>query len=175
MQSLEFDILYCDTDSIISSKLLPAEFISGSKIGLMDIEHTLSEFQAKKPKMYYYKTIEGQTNYKVKGVSSDAIIVKQKNEITGIIEDVEMSMQQKYFETGSASKRKPIKPLQYLHNLKAVNSGNDVKREYNHMNEWLDCEKNERSKYNKRNINKNGTTTAIKINEKEKNYFKTID
>lgn len=63
------ELVYCDTDSVIvRAKRNP--FKTGSKLGEWKLEATLSEFEAKAPKLYRYVTKDGET-VKAKGVPSD--------------------------------------------------------------------------------------------------------
>ena len=59
----EFDIYYCDTDSIFT----PKELSTSSEIGDIKLENRISEFVAIEPKFYAYKTTDGKEVVRSKG------------------------------------------------------------------------------------------------------------
>lgn len=67
-------IYYCDTDSIVSNKKLPAEMLHPSKLGLLDVEGEVLEGIFIQPKVYYENVKKKEftkENIKFKGVSKD--------------------------------------------------------------------------------------------------------
>ncbi|MBE7054411.1 MAG: hypothetical protein E7391_09130 [Ruminococcaceae bacterium] len=70
LQEHDAEIYYCDTDSIVSNKLLPVEMLDEYKIGLWDLEQELHEGIFIQPKVYYEHTTKKQ-NIKFKGVTRD--------------------------------------------------------------------------------------------------------
>lgn len=74
LQEMGAKIYYCDTDSIVSDKKLPAEMLHPSKLGLLDVEGEVYEGIFIQPKVYYENVKKEEyfkENIKFKGVSKD--------------------------------------------------------------------------------------------------------
>lgn len=150
MEKVNYNVIYCDTDSLITEYKMPDIVISQDKLGLLKLEHELKFFEAKAPKMY--KMVDKNCDipeYKAKGVS------KEK--------------QPEFYEKGKATTIKPVKILEYFTSKKANNEyqkkikqgkkANKPKTEYKFINNWIEKEKRIISIYNKRIINPDLSTT----------------
>lgn len=61
------NIVYGDTDSVITFKPPSDKWISNTELGKMKVEKVLQYFKAVGPKMYFYKDVEGKLNFHAKG------------------------------------------------------------------------------------------------------------
>jgi len=62
-------LYYSDTDSIVIDRELPQELISSTELGLMKLEHIITEGIFVMPKVYYLRTDSGEEVFKCKGYS----------------------------------------------------------------------------------------------------------
>lgn len=140
-------LLYCDTDSIF---LKGPKFNNLPKIpGLGDLEfqYEISEARFVLPKTYYLKFKNGTEIYKCKGVWGD--LAKQ------------------YFTKGFVEKMQPLKYIETCRKnlyIQARNKKNKQLEQYLPFNLWVNKIKAQKSDYNKRIVNKDGTTQPIKLN-----------
>jgi hypothetical protein len=65
--SLELDIFYSDTDSLVVNGPLPPEVCDSAKLGQLKLEHTFREGIFAAPKIYYLELDDGTTVTKCKG------------------------------------------------------------------------------------------------------------
>ena len=93
MESAGAALYYCDTDSLVLDRELPAQFVHKSKLGLWDCEGVLLEGIFLQPKVYAEK-LQQSTTIKFKGVSRQ----KQKELDFGFYEDILSKYQEGEFE-----------------------------------------------------------------------------
>ena len=67
----KFEIYYTDTDSIVTNKALPDKLV-GNKLGQLKLEYKIADAVFLAPKVYGFKTSEGQEVIKVKGLTPKA-------------------------------------------------------------------------------------------------------
>jgi len=65
--SLEAEIYYSDTDSLVLNKELPKEYIDSATLGKLKLEHTIKEGIFALPKVYYLESKDGTIVTKAKG------------------------------------------------------------------------------------------------------------
>lgn len=70
-QEKKGEVYYCDTDSIICSAEMPAEWVHHSALGKFDLEKQVAEGIYIQPKVYYVKEIDEHETFKFKGVSKE--------------------------------------------------------------------------------------------------------
>lgn len=90
MNEVGDDVVYCDTDSIVTHKKLS----TSSKLGDLKLEHHIQEGIFLYPKVYYIKTDEDEEMYKVRGVPRSyrkeffmkgSVVYRQPTKIKGAI------------------------------------------------------------------------------------------
>lgn len=69
----DYDLFYSDTDTIFINKPLDPAWISSTELGLMKLESISNKAVFIAPKVYGFKTVEGQEIIKVKGLKKEAI------------------------------------------------------------------------------------------------------
>jgi len=138
------DILYCDTDSI---------FITGgewpeshqTQLGALKHEGDLSYFKAILPKTYIYEMEDsGSRKYKAKGVPA--------------------SYSEKFINEGLVEYDKPMKIREALRR-KDFNTKEPVEAGVPAINAWVRVTKELKGDYTKRQVNKDGSTKALWLEE----------
>lgn len=130
-------LIYCDTDSIIYRHDKPL-FKESEELGGLKLEGIFKRAWFKLPKMYFLEEFDGKSTFKTKGVP------KLKA--------------QEYFETGKTSFQKPYKLKESLRRSVSKNPRKKIQ-----ANVWDTIEKTTKQVYDKRLVNKNGSTEPINL------------
>lgn len=131
-------LLYCDTDSVIfesNKKIIK----NSDKLGALKLEGEFCYAYFKMPKQYVLVDKKGKRIYKVRGVPSRHA--------------------EEFFEKGSVTYKKPLKIREVLRrNMSPKNKINPLK-----INFWTDVTKENKKRYDKRKVKRDGTTQPIRL------------
>lgn len=139
-------VLYCDTDSIFYKGEKLKLKNNKNKLGALELKDELIEAHFVLPKTYYLKYRDNSEIYKCKGVWGD--------------------LARDYFIKGYVKKLQPLKYVETCRKnffIKERNKKSKLKEAYLPFNLWVDKIKAKNSDYNKRIVNKDGTTQPIKL------------
>src|ERR1700744_2757082 len=74
-KNINYELYYSDTDSIYIDKPLDDSLVSKTELGLMKLENIIKKAIFLSPKVYCLETIDGETIYKVKGLSHNIELI----------------------------------------------------------------------------------------------------
>lgn len=134
--------IYCDTDSIFTTKEIPKKYLS-NELGGLEFQGKYAEARFIQPKVYYIKDLKGNEFYKCKGVWGD--------------------LARKYFTEGHVDK---IQPLKYVETCRKNFYKAKRRENYLDFNLWVNKTKSKKSEYDKRIIFDSGETRPLIINER---------
>lgn len=100
-------VYYCDTDSIVCDKPLPAEMVDAYALGKWDLEKTIKEGFFLQPKVYYERT-DGKDTRKFKGISRRLVNEFDRGFYAELFDDMKSGMR---FEKVIERERKTLPSL----------------------------------------------------------------
>lgn len=140
-------LIYCDTDSIVTKG---KKLTEKPGLGGLGLEYQGEKCHFKLPKTYMFKPVGRPAIYRCKGVKNN--LAKQ------------------YFTKGYAKSMQPLKYVETCRKnffIEERNKKSIKKEKFIPFNLWVDKPKQMRSKYDKRQILKNGDTRPFRILENE--------